>query len=79
MLYAPAALPRLLEAIQTLHTNISRYLVLYLAGLDYQQISQREHHQILDACRYGNVELAITCLENHLRFAANQLVAFLKA
>jgi DNA-binding GntR family transcriptional regulator len=76
-LYSSAGLPRLFETVQTLHTNISRYLVLYLAGMEYQQVSQREHRQMLDACRYGNIAAATACLESHLRFASDQLVVYL--
>ena len=76
-LYAPAELPRIMEIIQTLHTNIARYLVLYLAGLDYQKRSQREHRALLQACRAGDVEKARDILEEHLRSASTHLVKFL--
>ena len=76
-LYSPASLPHLMETIQTLHTNIARYLVLYLAGMAYQKKSQKEHRAILEACRRGNTEKAVTYLEDHLRVASKQLVAFL--
>ncbi len=77
MLYAPAGLPRLMETLRTLHTNIARYLVLYLAGMDYQKRSQREHRALLKACREGDIEKAQTILEEHLRSAATQLVKYL--
>ncbi len=76
-LYAPAAMPRVMESIRRLHTNIARYLVLYLAGLDYQTKSQKEHRAILEACRHGDTEKAVAYLEAHLRGAARQLLAFL--
>jgi DNA-binding GntR family transcriptional regulator len=76
-LYSAAGLPRLMDTIQTLHTNIARYLVLYLAGMDYQNQSQREHRALLEACRHGEIEKATTILEEHLRSASTQLVAFL--
>lgn len=76
-LYTPAGLPRMMETIQTLHTNIARYLVLYLAGMDYQKKSQREHRAILQACRAGNVEKAQEILEEHLRSASIHLIKFL--
>ena len=40
-LYSPASLPRLMDTIKTLHTNIARYLVIYLAGMDYQKNPNR--------------------------------------
>ena len=76
-LYSPAELPRVMETIQTLHTNIARYLVLYLAGMDYQKKSQREHRALLQACRAGDVEKAQEILEGHLRSASTQLIKFL--
>jgi len=76
-LYSLASLPRLMDTIKALHTNIARYLVLYLAGMAYQKKSQKEHRAILAACRHGETEKAVTYLEDHLRNASNQLVAFL--
>lgn len=78
LLYDPANLPRLLEQVKILHIQVARYLIIYLVGLDYQAASQREHREILEACRRGNLELAVAVLEQHLRAAADQLIAFLK-
>jgi len=75
--YPPAELPRVMETLRTLHTSIARYLVLYLAGLDYQKKSQREHRALLQACRAGDVEKAEVILEEHLRSASTHLVKFL--
>ena len=76
-LYAPAGLPRVMETLRTLHTNIARYLVLYLAGMDYQNKSQREHRALLQACRAGEVEKAEDILDGHLRSASTHLIKFL--
>ena len=76
-LYSPASLPRLMDTIKALHTNIARYLVLYLAGMAYQKKSQKEHRAILVACRHGEIGKAVTVLEGHLRGAAEHLVAYL--
>jgi len=76
-LYSPASLPRIMDTIKALHTNIARYLVLYLAGMDYQKNSQQEHRAILEACRQGDIEKAISYLEQHLQSASRHLVAFL--
>jgi len=76
-LYSPASLPRLMDTIKSLHTNIARYLVLYLAGMAYQKKSQKEHRAILAACRNGETEKAVTYLEDHLQGASKHLVAFL--
>ena len=76
-LYYPANLPRLMGWIKTLHINVARYLVIYLAGMDYQKASQNEHREILGACRHGDIETAIAHLTQHLQSASNHLIAFL--
>jgi len=76
-LYAPAGLPRVMDTIRTLHSNIARYLVLYLAGMAYQKKSQKEHRAILEACRHGDIEKAVAVLVVHLQGASDHLVAFL--
>jgi DNA-binding GntR family transcriptional regulator len=77
VLYSPARLPRVMETLRALHTNIARYLVLYLAGMEYQKKSQREHRALLQACRAGDVEKAQGILEQHLRSASTHLIQFL--
>ena len=76
-LYAPAKLPRLLDWVATLHVNVARYLVIYLAGMDYQTASQQEHRAMLEACRHGKITQAAEILTLHLQSASKQLVAFL--
>ncbi|MCX6048964.1 MAG: GntR family transcriptional regulator [Chloroflexi bacterium] len=78
LLYQPANLPRLMEWVRILHINVARYLVIFLVGLEYQATSQREHRAILEACRQGQTDIAVTLLEEHLQAAANKLVAFLQ-
>lgn len=78
LLYRPANLPRLLSWVSTLHVNVARYMVLYLAGMDYQAVSQQEHRALLAACRQGQSDLACDLLRHHLQSAADQLVAFLQ-
>lgn len=76
-LYAPAGLPGVMKTLRTLHTSIARYLVLYLAGMEYQKKSQREHRALLKACREGDIEKATKILQGHLLSASTQLVKFL--
>lgn len=73
VLYAPAGLPRLMDTLKVLHANVARYLVLYLAGMDYQEKSQAEHRRILEACRHGRVDEALNTLTLHLQAAAENL------
>lgn len=78
ILYSTAELPRAMATIRTLHTQVAGYLVLYLAGMDYQKKSQREHRALLQACRIGDVKKAQDILEEHLRSASTHLVKFLE-
>lgn len=76
-LYHPAGMPRLMEWVRTLHFNVSRYLIIYLAGMAYQVQSQAEHRHILTACRQGDIQTATAHLQQHLQAASNHLTAFL--
>ncbi len=76
-LYTPANLPRLMEWVKTLHYNAARYLIFYLADLDFQSSSQKEHRAILSACREGNIQAATWFLQQHLGTASSQLLAHL--
>lgn len=77
ILYNPANMLRLMETVKTLHYNVSRYLILYLAGMEYQTTSQAEHRAILGACRRGDIQAATRYLQDHLHSASEHLVAFL--
>ncbi|MFP4482128.1 MAG: GntR family transcriptional regulator [Thermovirgaceae bacterium] len=77
-LYAPAESPRLLQMIQNLHSNVDRYLRLYLEVEDYRSIGVREHGLILDACRNKDESAAIRALELHLENSRTFLEEFLE-
>jgi DNA-binding GntR family transcriptional regulator len=78
VLYAPADRPRLLALINTLRTNVERYQRIYISLMQHKVHSQREHRQILAACRQRDVEAAVRALESHLGQAAQELVAYLR-
>jgi len=75
-LYQASQMPRLLSTIQTLHNNVTRYLIIYLDRLSAQDISQKEHLSIFNACQKRNIDAATKQLTNHLRKASKRLVAF---
>jgi DNA-binding GntR family transcriptional regulator len=77
-LYAPCALPRLLESIRALHANVQRYVVVYLTSTDYHTEAQRQHRVILKACQRGNADAAADQLARHLSQAATKMRALLK-
>jgi DNA-binding GntR family transcriptional regulator len=68
----------LLATIKTLHVNIDRYVRVMMAKLGYQERSQQEHRQLLQACQRGDVEAAVTLLAEHIEAAGVQLVAYLQ-
>jgi len=75
-LYQASQMPRLLNTIETLHNNVTRYLIIYLDRLSAQDISQKEHLAIFNACLKRNIDAATKQLTNHLRKASKRLVAF---
>jgi DNA-binding GntR family transcriptional regulator len=76
-LYYPANLPRLMEYVKTLHIRIARYVVIYLAAMDFQTTSQSEHREILAACRRGDIAKATATLTHHFQSASNNIITFL--
>ena len=76
-LYQASQMPRLLNTIETLHNNVTRYLIIYLDRLSAQDISQKEHLAIFNACKRRNVDAAINHLTTHLHKASKRLMAFL--
>ena len=76
-LYQASQMPRLLSTIQTLHSNVTRYLIIYLDRLSAQNISQKEHMAIFNACQKRDIDTAIKQLTTHLYKASERLMAFL--
>jgi len=77
-LYQPANHPRLMQTVENLHANVARYLIIY-RNMKYSIDSQREHREILAACRHRDIELARASLESHLKASESALVSFLKS
>ena len=76
-LYQASQMPRLLSIIQTLHNNVTRYLIIYLDRLSAQDISQKEHLAIFNACQKRDIDAATKQLDIHLRKASKRLMEFL--
>ncbi|MBE9038067.1 GntR family transcriptional regulator [aff. Roholtiella sp. LEGE 12411] len=77
-LYAAAERPRLLMMIKNLHVNCSRYIRVQMTQMDYHERSQKEHYQLLDACRQRDPKTAVRLLKRHIDTAGEQLVAYLQ-
>lgn len=76
-LYTPAERPRLLSIINNLHINVNRYIRIYLELMNYEERSQKEHYEILEAYRRKDMDGAIEATVKHLQHASNQLVTYL--
>ncbi|WP_414545787.1 GntR family transcriptional regulator [Nostoc sp. CCY0012] len=77
-IYTPAARPRLLTMIKNLHVNCDRYVRVQMSQINYQQHSQKEHEQILNACRQQDTKAAVRLLKRHIDTAGEQLVTYLQ-
>jgi len=77
-LYAIADRPRLLAIIKNLHVNTDRYVRLQMEQMDYLERSQKEHYQLLDACRQRDTKTAVRLLKRHIETAGEQLVTYLQ-
>lgn len=77
-LYEAAEMPILLETVSRLHNNVARYMVLYLDEMKYQDVSQKEHWDLLDACRQKKTRRAISILRSHLKDAMEQTIYYMQ-
>jgi len=46
--------------------------------MDYQERSQKEHYQLLDACQKQDTKAAVRLLKRHIDIAREQLIAYLQ-
>lgn len=77
-LYAPAHRPRLMTMLKAIHVNMDRYVRLQMSKMHYLERSQKEHYQLLAACRQQDTASAIALLEAHIIEAGQQLVTYLE-
>jgi len=77
-LYLPCGLPRLLGMIKGLNTNTLRYQHIAFIALQLKEQSQRQHREILDACRARDVESAVGMLERHLSESSKCIVSYVR-
>lgn len=71
LILAPCAMPRLLKAIDDLHTASARFL---LAGwrAEWEAPTDRDHRAILDALRAGQVDAAASILARHVQWVGKK-------
>jgi len=74
-LYAPAGRPMLLAMIQANYANVDRFLRVRLSQSTGKTVPQREHREILAACRAGDSAKARDLLADHIAAARKTLAA----
>ncbi|HET9083161.1 MAG TPA: GntR family transcriptional regulator [Candidatus Limnocylindrales bacterium] len=76
-LYAPADWSRALRMVETLNAAVAPYVLLYTAGLGGAARSDAEHRELLEHCRRTDARSATRVLREHLRGAADAVIASL--
>jgi DNA-binding GntR family transcriptional regulator len=65
-LYAPCNLPRMIQMIDSNYNQISLFVRSQISASTGKEMPQREHAEILAACRAGEVDRAVRLLEEHI-------------
>ncbi len=77
-LYAPANRPLMMSYIKTLNNNCDRYTRLHLLVTREQHLAGKAHHDLLDACRSRNPDIASFALWKHITDAGTYLKKFIQ-
>ncbi|HEY9213067.1 MAG TPA: GntR family transcriptional regulator [Ancylobacter sp.] len=77
-LYEDAHRPFLMSLIRSVNDRIERYLRIQLTLSGGTGADDKEHRQILAACRAGNAEKAAMLLHRHISEASDSLLAHIK-
>ncbi|WP_417552343.1 GntR family transcriptional regulator [Marinomonas fungiae] len=78
-LYKVANRPTLFNVVAILNEQVRRYMGFQYGPLNYRDISQNEHEQLLNHLSVGDSEKAIALLHRHIDEAGKELVSYLKA
>jgi DNA-binding GntR family transcriptional regulator len=76
-LYRASGWARGLAIVEILHAAVAPYVLLYIESLGGAQDSDAEHVALLEACRTGDIEMAISLLRSHLSDASDAVIGFL--
>lgn len=71
IILTPCAMPRLLKAIDDLHTASARFLFSGWRA-EWDAPTDRAHRAILDALRAGQAEMAVSVLARHVQMTAQK-------
>lgn len=74
-LYAPCNRPKLLDLIEANYGRVNRFVRSQVSIASGKEKPQREHYEILDACKMGDAGLAASLLESHIVQTQKALMA----
>jgi DNA-binding GntR family transcriptional regulator len=77
-LYQASGRPKTLEIVRTIGNNTVRFTRAQLALSGATDRAEREHHEILDACRAGDADRAVELLDHHISSSGRSLIACLR-
>ncbi len=78
-LYAPSGRTATLRILRRISENMDRYIRLQISLTSGQLKAHREHKQLLQLCRAGNVSRAVATLEEHIVDVRDGLMRQLRA
>lgn len=78
LLYKNCNMPNLINIIKRLHNSVNRYFKYYMLIDTHFNSTQKEHREIIKACKKDDSKKACLLLENHLNSSTEKLVSFLK-
>jgi DNA-binding GntR family transcriptional regulator len=76
-LYEDASRPFMVSLIRSVNDRIERFLRIQLSLSAGQAVADREHREILAACRAGDAELASRLVNRHITDACSSLLLHL--
>jgi DNA-binding GntR family transcriptional regulator len=76
-LYAAAQRPRLLRLINGLRVSCNVYIHMFITHEAHEGEPEREHRELLEACKRGNLDAALTVLHRHLRGTLERMLDLL--
>jgi DNA-binding GntR family transcriptional regulator len=77
-LYEVGRRPRMLDTLERLHQHAERYMSFQFDTLNNHEVSQKDHRDILKACRAGDIDRAAGLMRTHVVKAGRQLVQALE-
>ena len=76
-LYQHCGNSKLLETINQLNNQVSRYMIFYLNNMLHKKDSQEEHRLLVEACRKQDKKAAKAILKKHMQKAGKELADYL--